>query len=222
MCAGALDVSRQVHNDPMELVEAGRALAAAGLVVGTSGNLSVRNGERVLLSPKGVALGALAVEDVAVVDLAGEVLAGAPTSELELHLAIYRRYDAAAVVHTHAPRATAVASVVDELPVVHYQLLAMGGAIRVAPFAAFGTAELAAAVVDALDGRRAALLANHGAITYAATLAEAVDRAVALEWACGVFLDAARVGTPRALDEQQEAAVRASAVRHGYRSLLGE
>ncbi|HZC73893.1 MAG TPA: class II aldolase/adducin family protein [Jatrophihabitans sp.] len=206
----------------MELVEACHALAAAGLVVGTSGNVSVRDGERVLLTPKGCALGELTVDDVAVVNLAGEALAGSPTSELELHLAVYRHYDAGAIVHTHAPRATAVACVVDELPVIHYHLLTMGGAIRVAPFAAFGTPELAAVVTDALAGRRAALLANHGAVSYATTLAEAVERAVILEWACGVYLDAARLGTPRVLDEQQLAAVRASAVRHGYRSLLAE
>jgi L-fuculose-phosphate aldolase len=77
-------------------------------------------------------------------------------------------------------------------------------------------------VTDALEGRRAALLANHGAVSYAATLAEAVERALLLEWACGLYLDAARIGIPRILDEQQQAAVRASAVRHGYRSLLAE
>ena len=82
----------------MELIEAGYALAAAGLVVGTSGNVSVRDGDRVLLSPKGAALGELTADDVAAVSRTGEVLAGAPTSELELHLAIYRRYDA---VFTH-------------------------------------------------------------------------------------------------------------------------
>jgi L-fuculose-phosphate aldolase len=203
----------------MELVDACRAVAAAGLVVGTSGNVSVRDGDRVLLSPKGLALGALSDADVAVVNLAGEVLAGVPTSELELHLAIYRRYDAGAIVHTHAPHATALACVLDELPVIHYQLLALGGAIRVAPFAPFGTAELAAAVVAALKGRRAALLANHGAIGYAADLAAAVDDAVLLEWACRLYLDAACVGRPRVLDERQQDAVRASAARHDYRSL---
>jgi L-fuculose-phosphate aldolase len=206
----------------VELVAACLALADAGLVPGTTGNVSVRDGDRISLTPKGVALRELTEDDVAVVNSTGEVVAGAPTSELELHLAIYRHADAGAVVHTHAPRATAVACVLDELPVIHYQLLAMGGAIRVAPFAPFGTAELAKAVVDALDGRRAALLANHGAVTYAATLAEAVERAVVLEWACGVYLDAAIVGTPRILDEQQQAAVRESAARHGYRSLLAE
>lgn len=209
-------------NEPVEFVAACRALATAGLVPGTSGNVSVRDGDRVVLSRKGVALGECTADDVAVVNLTGEILAGEPSSELDLHLAVYHRYDANAIVHTHAPRSTAVACVTDELPVIHYQLLAMGGAIRVAPFAAFGTAELASAVTDALVGRSAALLANHGAVTYADTLAEAVERAVLLEWACGVYLDAARIGVPRILDEKEQAAVRASAVRHGYRSLLAE
>ena len=209
-------------NDLVELVEACRVLADAGLVVGTSGNVSVRDGDRVVLTPKGAVLGELGAADVALVSLDGEVLAGVPTSELELHLAIYRRYDAAAIVHTHSPRATAVACALDELPVIHYQLMSMGGAIRVAPFAAFGTPELASAVTDALDGRSAALLANHGAVTYGATLAEAVERALVLEWACGLYVDAASIGGPRVLDEQQQAAVRASALRHGYRSLLTE
>ena len=82
---------------------------------------------------------------VAIVDLDGKQLDGpyAPTSELELHLGIYERFDAGAVVHTHAPIGTALSLVLDELPVVHYQMLALGGAVRVAPYATFGTAELA-------------------------------------------------------------------------------
>jgi L-fuculose-phosphate aldolase len=204
----------------MDLVQACHRLAAAGLVVGTSGNVSVRAGETVSLTAKGVALGEVTPADVAVTDLDGKVLAGSPTSELELHLAIYRRYDAGAIVHTHAPMATALACVLDELPVIHYQLLALGGSIRVAPFHPFGTRELAAAVADALQGRAAALLSNHGAVNYAPSLRDAVAGAVVLEWACALYLDAARVGTPRVLDERQQAAVRASAVRHGYRSLI--
>ena len=203
----------------MDLVQACHRLAAAGLVVGTAGNVSVRVGETVSLTAKGVALGEVTPEDIAVTNLDGKVLAGSPTSELELHLAIYRRYEAGAIVHTHAPRATALACVLDELPVVHYQLLALGGAIRVAPFHPFGTRELAAAVVDALRGRAAALLSNHGAVNYAPSLLDAVEGAVLLEWASALYLDASRLGTPRVLDEQQQAAVRASAVRHGYRSL---
>jgi L-fuculose-phosphate aldolase len=149
-------------------------------------------------------------------------VAGEPTSELELHLALYRRYGVNAIVHTHSPRATALGCVLDELPVIHYQLLALGGAIRVAPFAAFGTAALAASVADAMDGRSAALLANHGAVTAGGSLREAVEHAQLLEWACGLYLDAARIGTPRVLDDKQQAAVRASAAHHRYRTLLAE
>jgi L-fuculose-phosphate aldolase len=203
----------------MDLVQACHRLAAARLVVGSAGNVSVRAGDRVSLTAKGVVLGEVTPDDIAVADLDGNVLSGSPTSELELHLAVYRRYDAGAIVHTHAPMATALACVLDELPVIHYQLLALGGSIRVAPFHPFGTSELAAAVADALRGRTAALLANHGAVNYASSLADAVDGAVLLEWACGLYLDASRLGTPRVLDEQQQAAVRASAVRHGYSSL---
>jgi L-fuculose-phosphate aldolase len=203
----------------MELVAACHRLAAAGLVVGTSGNVSLRVGDQVSLTGTGVALGEITPDDIAVTDLDGTVRSGSPTSELELHLAIYRRYPAGAIVHTHAPMATAVACVLDELPVIHYQLLALGGAIRVAPFHPFGTPELAGAAADALDARTAALLANHGAVNYAPTLEDAVRDAALLEWACALYLDAARLGTPRVLDAQQLAAVRASAMRHGYRSL---
>ena len=97
-----------------------------------------------------------------------------PTSELELHLGVYRRYEAGAVVHTHAPIATALACVLDELPVVHYQMLALGGPVRVAPYATFGTPELAELTLDALEGRTAALMANHGAIAYRPDLDVAV------------------------------------------------
>ena len=205
--------------DVIAVVQECRRLAASGLVVGSAGNLSVRDGETVSLTAKGVNLGQLAPDDIAVTDLNGNLLAGTPTSELELHLAIYRNYDAGAIVHTHAPMATAVACVLDELPVIHYHLLALGGSIRVAPFHAFGTRALADAVVDALRGRSAALLANHGAINFAASLPEAVDGAVVLEWACALYVNTAQLGTARVLDAEQQAAVRESATRHGYGSL---
>jgi len=141
----------------------------------------------------------------------------APTSELDLHLGVYRRYDAGAVVHTHAPMATALSCVLDgELPCVHYQMLLLGGAVRVAPYATFGTPELAESVLDALDGRTAALMANHGAITHAADLDGAVDLSLLLEWACTVYWRAATLGAPRTLDEDQRQAVVEAAIGRGY------
>jgi L-fuculose-phosphate aldolase len=197
---------------------AGRELAEKGLVLGTAGNISERDGRRVAITPTGAVLAELTPDQVAVIDLDGVPLEGelAPTSELELHLGVYRRYEAGAVVHTHAPLATALSCVIDELPVVHYHLLMLGGPIRVAPHATFGTPELAEVTLDALDGRAAALMANHGAIVHGQDLATAVEMSLVLEWACGVYWHAAAIGSPRALDAEQREAVVQAVVERGY------
>jgi L-fuculose-phosphate aldolase len=213
MAGPALESERE------QVAAACRRLAAEGLVVGTAGNVSARAGERVAISATGAVLADATAEQVTVVDLDGHVVGGdlAPTSELDLHLGVYRRYDAGAVVHTHAPLATALSCVLDgELPCVHYQMLLLGGPVRVARYATFGTPELAESVLEALDGRTGALMANHGAITHGADLAQAVELSLLLEWACGVYWHAAAVGEPRALDEDQRQAVVTAAVERRY------
>jgi L-fuculose-phosphate aldolase len=201
---------------------AARRLAHEGLLVGTAGNVSARLDDVVAVTASGVTLGGCRPEDVTVVSLNGEVVEGElrPTSELSLHLGIYAdlRPDtgAAAVVHTHAPYSTAVACVLDELPVLHYQQLLLGGAIRVAPYATFGTPELAAAVREALDGRQAALMGNHGSVAIGGSLDAAVENALLLEWLAALHHRASALGTPRALTaEEQEDVVRA-ALSQGY------
>jgi len=204
-----------------DVAEACRRLAAEGLVIGTAGNVSARAGDReVAISPTGADLAELEPEHVSIVDLEGELVAGdlEPTSELGLHLGVYSRYDAGAVVHTHAPMATALACVIDELPCIHYQMLLLGGPVPVAPYATFGTPELADGVLDALEGRRAALMANHGAIAHAGDLGTAVELSLLLEWACTVYWRAAAIGTPRVLDEAQRQAVVSAALERGYGS----
>ncbi|WP_439379322.1 class II aldolase/adducin family protein [Amycolatopsis lexingtonensis] len=212
------DASSMLDEARRSVARACHGLAGEGLLIGSAGNVSVRVGEHVAVTATGVVLGRATADDVTVVDLNGKVVAGerAPTSELELHLGIYRRYGAGAVVHTHSPQATAVSLVLDELPCVHYQQLALGGAIRVVPFAVFGSAELAAETLTALDGKSAALLANHGAVAHGPTLEAAVDNALLLEWACGLYVRAATLGAPRVLDSTQQEAVVAAAVRRGY------
>ena len=197
-----------------------RRLAADGLVIGTAGNVSARIDDLVAITATGAAFETMTAEQVSVVDLAGRVVLGelAPTSELELHLGIYRDFAAGAVVHTHAPMATAVGCVVDVLPCVHYQMLLLGGDVRVAPYATFGTPELAAHVHAALQGRKAALMANHGAVTYGGDLDKAIELALLLEWACTVYWRAAAIGTPRALDTEAQAAVIEVALQRGYGS----
>ncbi|OQR62467.1 class II aldolase [Streptomyces maremycinicus] len=210
--------SSALGHERAAVADACRRLGAEGLLIGTAGNVSVRVEDRVAITATGAVLAELTPDQVTVVDLAGEVVAGAlrPTSELELHLGVYRRYGSGAVVHTHAPMATAVSCVLDELPCVHYQLLALGGTVRVAPYATFGTPELAESVLTALAGRSAALLANHGALTHGTTLDQAVENALLLEWACGVYQRAAAMGRPRALDEQQQLAVIEAAIARDY------
>lgn len=197
---------------------AARRLADEKLVLGSAGNVSLRAGDRVAVSPTGAALAGLQPDDVPVVDLEGRQLAGdlAPTSELALHLGVMQRYGAASVVHTHSPIATAVACVVNELPVVHYSMLALGGSVRVAPYATFGTPELAEATLQALDDRTAALMANHGAIVHAGDLDAAVENALLLEWACSVYWHACALGQPRALGAEQQQEVVAAVIERGY------
>ena len=201
-----------------EVAAAARRLAAERLVLGTAGNVSARDGDHVAVTPTGAVLADLTAEQVSVVGIDGELAWGElePTSELELHLEIYRQLDAGAVVHTHAPFATALSSVIDELPCVHYSMLLFGGSVRVAPYATFGTPELAQSVLAALEGRTAALMANHGAVAYAADPAAAVEASLLLEWACGVYWRAAQIGRPRSLDETEQRAVVEAAVSRGY------
>ena len=143
----------------------------------------------------------------------------APTSEIDLHLGAYRRHQAGAVVHAHSPVGTALACVLDELPLIHYQMLALGGPIRVAPYATFGTPELAELTLDALEGRAAALMANHGMIAVGPDLDAAVENALLLEWACELYWRAAAVGRPRTLDAGQAQDFIDAVTARGYGTL---
>jgi L-fuculose-phosphate aldolase len=175
-----------------------RRMRATGLVVGTAGNVSVRAGDLVAISPSGLDYDDLTPELVGVHRLDGEAVAMPlrPSTEMPLHLAVYRETEAAAVVHTHAPASTALSIVVSEIPAAHYYTALFGGPVRVAPYARFGSAELADAVVAALAGRRGALMANHGAVCVGDSLRTALDLAAYLEYLCDVQLRAMSTGLP--------------------------
>ncbi|WP_322936697.1 class II aldolase/adducin family protein [Nocardioides bizhenqiangii] len=204
-----------------QVVRACHRLAAEGLLIGTAGNVSVRVGDRVAVTATGAVLGELTADQVVEVDLDGHQVGGGPvpTSEVYLHLSVYAQYDVAAVVHTHAPVSTAASIAVGEIPVIHYQQLLLGGAIRVAPYATFGTPELATRVVAALEHRTAALMANHGSIAIGATLDKAVENALLLEWLCTVYRDALAMGKPATLTRKQQEDVIAAAIARNYGSV---
>jgi L-fuculose-phosphate aldolase len=182
-----------------------RQLAAAGLVIGTAGNVSARDGDLVAVTPSGLDYGSLTAELVGVHRLDGSPVEAPlqPTSELPLHLSVYTATGTAAIVHTHSPAATAASTLVDEIPAVHYYVALFGGPVAVAPYATYGTEELAAHVTGALTGRTGCLMANHGAVTTGPDLATAYGRAVYLEWLCDVYLRAAAAGTPRLLPPEE-------------------
>jgi L-fuculose-phosphate aldolase len=185
------------------LVATARRTADTGLVVGTSGNVSARVGDLVLVTPSAVPYDRLTPDDLTAVGLDGHRRIGRlpPTSEVPLHLALYRHTSARAVVHTHAVHATAVSALLTELPPVHYMAAALGGPVRVAPYALYGTAELARNMLTAMTGRTACLLQNHGTVAVGATLDEAYDRTAQLEWMCRLWLTASSIPgrTPRLL-----------------------
>jgi len=191
------------------VVQACRQLLATGLVRGTSGNVSVRREEEVAVSPSGVPYPELTPAAVPVLGLDGRQLDGAlqPTSELALHLGIYRaRPDVAAIVHTHSMFATVFAVLGEPIPAVHYQLARAGGEVPLVPYARYGTAELAEACVRVLAGGQAVLLAHHGVVAVGTGLADAMAVAESIEYVAELGWRARLLGNRRTLDAEQLAA----------------
>lgn len=203
------------------VVEAARRSAALGLTHGTAGNVSVRIERGMAISPTGIPAGDLAPSDVALVDLDGAAIdeGRKPSSEWRLHAELYRvRTEFGAIVHTHSPAATAIACLRRDLPPFHYMIAKAGGdSVRCAPYATFGTAELAAHAVAAMEGRRACLLAHHGLVAAGRTMDEALAIAEEVEFLCGVYLSLLPLGEPPRLDPEAMRDVRARFADYGQR-----
>lgn len=200
----------RLGRERQQVVDACRSLSRSGLVVGTAGNVSVRVGDLVVISPSGVDYEAMSPRDVGIHDLDGNPVDAVlqPSSELALHLAVYRGSPHTAVVHTHAPASTAASTVLDEVPASHYYAALFGGAVRVAPYATFGTRQLADNVTAALADRTAALMGNHGAVLVGRALPKVLDLVPYLEYLCDVQLRAMASGAPvRVLSDDEIAEV---------------
>lgn len=200
------------------VIAACRDMNRLGLNSGTSGNVGLRHADGFLVSPTGMDYATLEPHHVVQMgwdgSFAGDV---APSSEWRFHRDILAaRPDLEAVVHTHAKFATAVAILGRDLPAIHYMIAAAGGAtIRCAPYATFGTPELAAHVVEALEGRRACLLAHHGVITAGATLKAALSLAVIVEELAQQYLLLLPLGEPPVLPDDEMARVVAKFATYG-------
>lgn len=190
------------------VIATAQALDAAGLMPNKSGNVSCRSPGGFLITASGVPYADLTPADVVELplDAAAEPGRGPrPSSEWRMHAAIYAaRPDAAAIVHTHSPRATALACAGRDLPAFHYMIALAGGAVRCMPYATFGTDRLAQHAVEGLAGRRAVLLANHGVVTVGPSLRRAQAVAVEVENMAGQYLDLLAAGlAPQVLDDEE-------------------
>ena len=205
-----------------EVARVARQMISSGLVTGTSGNVSARTPEGdVLITPSGLDYSELEPDDVVLVDLDKNVLEGAlePSSETPMHTGIYRRRpEVKAVVHTHSRFATTLACLGWEIPPVHYMLTALSpeGRISLAPYATYGTEELAGYASEALgESRNACLLQNHGTITVGQSAEEAFSRTVILEEMAEIYYRTRIVGEPILLAPRQVEEVAAKIADYG-------
>jgi L-fuculose-phosphate aldolase len=195
-----------------------KAVAARGLIVGSSGNVSGRTPEGMLITPSGG--DPETVTELVHVSLDGAVLkGGVPSSEWAMHAAVYHECpDAGFVVHTHADACTALASLGLKLPAFHYMVVQFGGDdVRCAPYVTFGTQALADRAALAIRGRSACLLGNHGMIVCGATAAKALSDAVLLETLCRQYLLALSAAKPKLLTPRQMADARERFKTYGPR-----
>lgn len=192
----------------VEVLATARRLVDEGLTRGTSGNVSARLGDGALLvTPSGVPYDRIGPSDLVVVGMDGAVRPGQrePSSEWRIHRDVYAaRPDARGVVHAHPPFATTIACLGRSIPAVHYEIAFAGGRdVRCARYATYGTEELSRAALEALEGRHACLLANHGLVALGPSLELAFRVARVVETVAEVYWRALAVGTPVILGDEE-------------------
>lgn len=193
-----------------QLLATARAMNGCGLNQGTSGNVSVRSGAGFLITPSALAYDRCEADDLVWLDDAGNASGRRrPSSEWRMHRDLYRHYpDAGAILHAHSPHCTALACLERAIPPFHYMVAVAGGdTVPCAPYATFGSQALSDAAVEALRDRRAALLAHHGMVCYAADLDNLLALAIEVESLARLYLLALPVAEPPLLSPAQMAEV---------------
>ena len=189
-----------------EIVSTARQMNTLGINQGTSGNVSARVPDGFLITPTGIPYEDLTDKQIVEMRFDGQVKGPvSPSSEWQMHQDIYNaRNDAAAIVHTHSAYATAVSCIGGDVPAFHYMIAVAGGnSLRCARYATFGTKRLSDNAIEALKGRRACLLANHGMICFGNDLKAALNLAVEVEALCRQYVIARQLGTPNVLDDDE-------------------
>jgi L-fuculose-phosphate aldolase len=191
--------------EKQRLMETTLKMLEENLVIGSSGNASLRVDEHIAITPSSVHYTEMNKDDIVILDMDNKTVEGHrnPSIESQAHLEIYRhREDIRVIVHSHSIYASALAVLRRPLPPILDEVVPkLGGEIRVAEYAMPGTKELAKNVAKAIEGRSAALLANHGAFCGGKTLDDALFIAILLERACRIYLTALQAGSPIELPE---------------------
>jgi L-fuculose-phosphate aldolase len=203
------------------IIDACQRMNTLGINQGTSGNISLRHGARMLITPTSVPYEEMRPEQIVLMNLDGAFNPGQrPSSEWRFHRDILKaRPEAQAVVHAHPPYATTLAIMGREIPPLHYMIAAAGGdTIRCAPYATFGTEELSRHAVAALENRQACLLAHHGMIAIGRSLAKAMWLAVEVETLARQYHGCLQIGTPPLLSKSEIENVRARMAGYGMGS----
>jgi L-fuculose-phosphate aldolase len=200
------------------IIATARAMNAAGINRGKSGNVSARIDGGFLITPSGLPYADTTVDDIVAVDESGAASGTRkPSSEWRFHRDIYcARKEAAAIVHAHSPFATTLACLDRGIPAFHYMIAMAGGNdIRCAPYATFGTQELSAAALSALDERKACLLAHHGMIAVGESLDRALALAVEVETLAEMYWRALQIREPEVLSDAEMQTVLAKFADYG-------
>jgi len=190
------------------IVEFGKKLVTSGLTKGTGGNLSIYNRKEKLMAitPSGIDYFEIKPENVAVLTIEGKQIDGdkKPSSEVELHRIFYeKREDIDAMIHTHTIYATTLACLNWSLPALHYMVALAGKDVRCAPYATFGTRDLAENAFEAMKDRKAVILANHGLLTGGSSLQEAYNVTEQIEYCAELYYRAKCIGEPVILSDEE-------------------
>lgn len=204
----------------IEIIETGKKLASAGLILATWGNISCREprSEAFWITPSGMSYYQLTPDDLVLIDLQGQLREGSrkPSSEMLMHLHIYQnRPDVQAIVHTHSTAASYFAVARKPIPPILEEMAQLiGGGVNVTEYALPGTRELGEKTVAAMQGKNAVLLANHGVVTVGSSLNEAFTVALVVEKAAHVMQGATTIGTPVVLRDEDVQTIRHNFIRN--------
>lgn len=190
------------------IVDYGLKMIRSGLTTGSGGNLSIlsKDEDLIAISPTGIDYDCVTVDDVVVVNRQGETVSGTrrPSSEIGFHLALYdNRPEISAVVHTHSVYATTMACLHWEIPAVHYLVAFSGDKVPLAPYATFGSQELATLTVESMGTYNAVLLANHGLVTVGNDMKSAFNVAEEIELVARIYYQAKSLGQPVLVDGEE-------------------